>query len=74
VGLHAQARRRRGHEGEHDEGVERLVAAGPEPAVLGRRVVGDEGGVEAGLLGRVRHLRDRLGAHELVALRDVVGQ
>ena len=42
VRLHAQSRRRRGHEGERDERVERLVAAAAQPAVLGRRVIGDE--------------------------------
>ena len=52
VRLHAQPRRRRRHEGERHEGVERLVAAAPQPAVLGRGMVRDEGGVEARAFGR----------------------
>lgn len=74
VRLHTQPRGRRRHERERHEGVERLMAAAAQPAVLGRGMVGDEGGVEARAFGRLRHLGDRLGAHELLARGDAIGR
>jgi hypothetical protein len=74
VGLEAQAGGGGGGDAEGHEGVQGVVAAAGEPAVLGDRVVGHEGGVEARVLGRPGHLADGGRGQELVGRVAVFGR
>ena len=68
-----QPRRRGRRERERDEGIERVMSAGRDPARRRQRVIGDGDGVEAGGLRGARHRGDRVGRDELRAGVDVIG-